>query len=335
MKKWIRQSVGIDVAKNDFKIALSVMDEQFHVVIKGSHSFSNNTKGFEQALLWVEKKSIRELSLSFVMEATGVYYESLAYFLEENNLQVHVVIPNQAKKYIQSLGLKSKTDKIDAQALSRLGLERNLYRWKPLSQLFQRLKQLTRERDAIVRERTVVSNQLHAYKHQGLPGQASIRRSKKRITFLDAQVKQIEKEIALLVKKDKDLASKLEYIMSIPGVGLLTAVIVVAETNGFAAITSIKQLTSYAGMDIQIAESGKWKGQSRMSKKGNSYIRKALYFPAFSKIKHDLNTQNYYERLTLNKGKKMIAAVAVQRKLLGLMYTLWKKEQMFTLDYPV
>jgi transposase len=82
-------------------------------------------------------------------------------------------------------------------------------------------------------------------------------------------------------------------------------------------------------MDVKLRESGKWKGKSKISKKGNSRIRKALYMPAFSKIKYDKSSKQQYERLTEKKGIKMVAAVAVQRKLLGLMYTLWKKEETF------
>jgi hypothetical protein len=53
-------------------------------------------------------------------------------------------------------------------------------------------------------------------------------------------------------------------------------------------------------------------------------------FPAFSKIKHHEKTKKYYERLAERKGIKMVAAVAVQKKLLGLIYTLWKKQEMFS-----
>ena len=131
------------------------------------------------------------------------------------------------------------------------------------------------------------------------------------------------------IKADKSLEERLNYVLNIPGVGLITAVTVVAETNGFASITGIKQLTGFVGLDIKISESGKWKGKSRISKKGNCYIRKVLMFPAFSFIKHHDKTKKYYERLTEKKGIKMVAAVAVQRKLLGLIYTLWKKQEMF------
>jgi transposase len=97
----------------------------------------------------------------------------------------------------------------------------------------------------LVRNKTNVSNQLHAYSHQGKPNKETIARSKKLISFLDRQIKQIEKDIKSFVDRDKELKTKMEYLLSIPGVGMVSATVIVAETNGFAAIESIKQLTSY------------------------------------------------------------------------------------------
>jgi len=121
------------------------------------------------------------------------------------------------------------------------------------------------------------------------------------------------------------------YLLSIPGVRLLTAATIVAETNGFAAFESIKQLTSYAGLDVRIAESGKWKGKSKISKRGNSHIRKALFMPSLSKITHDKATKQFFERIKTKKGIGMVATVAVERKLLGLMFSLWKKQEMYSI----
>jgi transposase len=306
------------------------MTSAIEIVRLGSKTFDNNPKGFSLLLEWVCQKNKKnaELLPGFTIEATGVYYEGLAYFLIENGYTVHVVLPNQSKKYGQSLGARSKTDKIDAQILAQMGLERKLNAWKPISSQFLNLKQLTRERDAIICEKTCVSNQLHAYRHQAKPNAASVRRAEKRIDLLKQDIAEIEKEIEALVASDQTLAKRLDFVLSIPGVGLLTAITVVAETNGFASITGIKQLTGFAGLDVKIAESGKWKGKSKISKQGNCYIRKAMLFPAFSKIKKHEKTKKYYERLVEKKGLKMVAAVAVQRKLLGLIYTLWKKQEM-------
>jgi transposase len=238
-------------------------------------------------------------------------------------------LPNLAKKYRESLGLKSSTDKIDARALAQMGLERELLTWQPISSSLLGLKQLTRERSALVCIRTAVSNQLHAYSHQGKPNKDSIARTKKHISFLDRQVKAIEREISSFVNSDDALKTKMDYLLSIPGVGLLTAATIVAETNGFAGFSSIKQLTSYAGLDVRIMESGIWKGKGKISKRGNSHIRKALYMPTLSKIGNDGATKQHYERLKEKKGIGMVAVVAEERKLLGLMFSLWKKEEMY------
>ena len=274
-----------------------------------------------------------------VLRTKYEYYEGLAYFLyQQEGYFVHIVLPNKAYRFAQSLGLKSSTDKIDSRMLAQFGLERELWRWQPISADLLGLRQLTREREALVRTKIIAANQLHAYNHQGKPNKAVIARSKKHISFIDSQVKQIEKEIKKFVDNDKEVKRKIDFLDSIPGIGVITAAIIVAETNGFASIESIKQLTSYVGLDVKIAESGKWKGKSTISKRGNSYIRKALYtcalhevrgMPSLSNIRKDKKAKQFYERLKEKKGIGMVAVVACMRKLLGLMYTLWKKEEMY------
>jgi transposase len=329
VKEIFRQNVGVDVSKDDLKVALSHLTIDHRVVVRSTRTFDNTEKGFKQLQEWVTLKSQSTHPVLFTMEATGVYYEGLAYFLCEQGYNLHVVVPSIAKKYAQSLGIKSKTDKLDAKTLSRMGLERELRFWRPISSSLLRLKQLTRERDALVRTRTNTSNQLHAYRYQGKPNKDSIKRTQKLISFLDKHIKQIEKEIETFVNTDKELKTKMKYLLSIPGVGLLTAVIIVAETNGFAAFESIKQLTSYAGLDVRIAESGKWKGKSKISKHGNSHIRKALFMPALTKKTCDAATKRFFDHIKEKKGIGMIATLAVERKLLGLMFSLWKKEEMY------
>jgi transposase len=333
-KSIIKQNVGIDISKDDFKVCYSVMSEVGKTTIRGSRTFCNGFKGFNEFFEWLKNKRVSCAEMRVTMEATGVYHEGLAYFLySKSDFRVQIVLPNQSKKYGQSLGEKSKTDKIDARILSQMGLERELRRWNPTSPNLLWLKQLTRERDTLVRSRTAASNHLHAFSHQGKPNKDSIGRTKQHINFIDKQVKDIEKEVKTLVKQDDELNRKLQYVMSIPGIGLLTAVTIVSETNGFADITSIKQLSSYAGLDVKIAESGKWRGKSKISKCGNSHIRKALYMASLSNIVHDKRNKVFYERLKDNKKLPMVALVAIQRKMLGLMFSLWKNEAMYDVNY--
>ena len=318
----IRQNVGIDVSKDSLQVCLVFLTGEIEIKIKGSRKFKNSAKGFDQLQRWVNSKKSSELEVSYTMEPTGVYYEGLAYYLFEKKEIVHVVLPNRAKKYAESLQEKSKTDKLDAKALGRLGAERKLDRWQVGSPVYRKLKALTRERDALLKERTMFQNQLHALKHSADPFRKSVTRLKQMVKFINRQINNIEKDIENIVNKDELVKTKIDKVVTIPGIGFITAVVIIAETHGFALITSIKQLTSYAGLDIKIRESGKWKGKPKITKKGNSHIRKALYFPSYTSIKYSKTNGDFYERLFEKKGISMVAATAVQRKLLGLIYTL-------------
>ena len=113
----------------------------------------------------------------------------------------------------------------------------------------------------------------------------------------------------------------------------MSAATVVGETLGFTGFTNAKQLTSYAGFDVVLKESGAYKGKTRISKKGNKNIRRALYMPAMTAVRCNPTLKKFYERVKPTKAKPMIALVAVERKLLVLMYSLWKNEINYDPEY--
>ncbi|MCX2679113.1 transposase [Galbibacter sp. EGI 63066] len=104
---------------------------------------------------------------------------------------------------------------------------------------------------------------------------------------------------------------------------------VIAETNGFLLFNSIRQLVSYAGLDVTQDQSGQYKGKSRLSKKGNAHLREALYMPALCAATHNENLKAFYFRLNEKFNHKKQSLVAVMRKLLILIYTLWKSGQEY------
>jgi transposase len=114
----LKYSLGIDISKADFHAAISVIDLQQKVTIRSSRKFTNTPAGFKELHEWIIKNhQLKDVLLVITMEATGVYYELVALYLFQKNYQVSVVLPNKAKKYLQSTGLKSKNDRIDAQGL--------------------------------------------------------------------------------------------------------------------------------------------------------------------------------------------------------------------------
>lgn len=121
---------------------------------------------------------------------------------------------------------------------------------------------------------------------------------------------------------------------TLKGVALITAISIISETNGFALFHSKAQVVSYAGYDVTKKESGSSvKAKERMSKKGNKRIRKSLYFPSITASRYEPDLKKKYEAITQKTGIKMKGNVAIQRKLLVLIYTLFKTNQPYDTDY--
>ena len=334
MKKIVKQVVGIDVAQKELVVCLGKMYDDWTPELYASKTFSNSAKGFEFLIQWLSKLTDVSTPLRFVMEATGVYHESLAYYLENRELEVSIITPNKISNYARTLNVKTVTDKTASEAIALFGLERNLEKWKRSNPLFKKLRQLSRERDQLVQARTMAKNQLHAELAEAEPNSSSVVRIKKQIAFFNKQELEIRSEITELSKQDEKVNGSIKIICSLPGVGLLTAVTVLAETNGFELIRNKRQLTSYAGLDVKEKQSGtSVKGKPRISKHGNKYLRKAMHMPALAAIRFDEKHKAIFARLVCRHGIKMKALVAVERKLLEMMYTLYKTNRPYDKEY--
>lgn len=334
MRKVVKQVAGIDVAQKELVVTLGRMLDDFSIELFSYKVFKNNDSGVKLLVDWVNKLTDYEVPVRYVMEATGVYLQKLAYYLVDNGCEISIVLPNKISNYIRTLELKTITDKSCSQAIAQFGLERKLDKWAKPKSIYKELQQLTRERDQIVQERSVIKNQIHAEKTESEPNQKSLERMQARIRFLNSQEKEIKADITDIVSKDPDLKQVLNNITTIPGVGELTAVIVLAETNGFELIRNKSQLSSYAGLDVKEKQSGtSVKGKPRISKKGNRNLRKSMHLPSLTAVKWDENFKNIYARLISKNGIKMKALVAVQRKILELIYILFKNETVYDKEY--
>jgi len=270
-QKVVKQNVGVDISKDDFKVCFYQRDSNDRQFIKGTRTFKNTLTGFKEFYKWVNKKRSSEIGLHFTIEATGVYYENLVHFLvAQTDYHISVVLPNQSKAYAKSLNLKTKTDKVDAKMLGQMGLERALKKWEPISDKMLLLKQLTRERVNLIDEKTALSNKLHALQHAFNSSKDVIKRLKQRLEL-------------------------------------------------------IKKQLSYAGYDVVQRESG--------SSIGNRFIRRALYFPAITLVKYEDRFKQLFDRVLSRSFIKMKAYVAVQRKALILIYTLFKKDQEYNPNF--
>ena len=329
------QSLGIDVSKDKIDCCFSEMLPDRSIKVKCRKKLNNNQKGFEEIIRLIDKWFSKDMIVSLVMEATGVYYESLAYyFAKYSGVKVSVVLPNKVKSYATSLGTRTKTDKVDAQILAQMGLERNLEAWEMPNVMYRQLRNLGRERIGLVEEKTVVCNQLHAVKHSVEKVEKTVIRYSVRIDLLNKQIKEVEADMRALVASSQELKESVDRLMSIDGVGFLTAAVVLGESGGFQLIKSRAQLTAYAGLDVVEFQSGSSvKKATRISKRGNSYLRKAVYFPAVCQLRQEKEFYKLYERVRNRSGQKKKGLVAVSRKILCLMYTLHKNKTDYNPKY--
>ena len=330
----LKQVVGIDVAQKELVVTLGRMQDDLTIDLQAYNVFKNTENGFLKLTNWVNKLTDKTVKARYVMEATGVYHQKFAYYLDEKQEDLSIVLPNKISNYMRTLDIKTITDKTCSEGIARFGLERKLENWTKPKDIYRILKQLTRERRQITDERTIVKNQLHAEETEAMPHLSSIERLKKRILFLNTLEKEIKNEIMSSVKEHKELMIDIENICTIPGVSVLTAATVIGETNGFELIRSKKQLTSYAGLDVKEKLSGtSVKGKPTISKRGNRYLRSCLHLPALSTIKWDDNFRDQYIRIVAKHGIKMKGCVAVQRKLLELIYVIYKNKIGYDKNY--
>jgi transposase len=332
-KEVLMQWLGIDVSKSSFSCYLATLSSDLKKNYEQGCDLGNDTKGYDQLAQWLSVRIQDPERFIVVMEATGVYHQALALNLYQRGYKVSIMQSGRVKRYAQSLVQRSKTDALDSKKLSMLGCERELPLWEPPREVLSQLKALSRERSTLIRERVTSRNRLESIECSSYKNTREIGRYLKRIALIECQIMEVEAEMRELVSRDGELREGLEFLESIPGISFISAATVIGETLGFNNITNAKQLTSYAGYDVVIRESGTYKGKSSISKKGNRNIRGVLHMPSMTAVRINPTLKPFYQRLKPNKAKPIVALIAVQRKLLVLMYSLWKNQMYYDPEY--
>ena len=329
----LKYVVGIDIAKDTFVACFGRIEVRQHLHFGQQASFANTQAGFADLLTWTARQQASSAPLWFVVEATGVYYEELAYYLSDKTQTLSVLLPNKVKHFAQSTEQKSKTDLLDARLLCRLGLERVLPAWQPPTPALRQLRALSRERQRLSEQGARLNIRRHAYEHSYQPDARTLERLTVQQKLIASQVKAVDQDLAALVKAEPELARKLAHLTSVPGIGLTTAIALVAETTGFALVENERQLASYAGLDVVQRQSGLSAGATRISRRGNVRLRTALYLPAVSSLRFNPQQMAFYARLRKRHPTGKPGVIAVMRKLLLLCYSLWKNDQAYDPHY--
>lgn len=314
--------VGCDVAKATFDAALWTAREGLEPRTMKDipvETFERSPEGVRQFLAWAGETTGEEQGpMRAVMEATGKYSAELAVWMigERCTLSPAIINPETARRFAQSLALRNKTDRTDARALARYGAERRPAAFEPPTPELAELRDLSRHRQAVIEIRVAEENRA-----QEPTASPLVRKMLKRhIAQLRRDEKTIEEEMKKVLEKSPDLQRDAKLLRTVYGVGLVTMTSVLAELGDLRRFRRARQLTSFAGASPSRQESGtSVRRTTRMSKKGSSRIRKALYMAAMTAIRTDSDLADFYHRLLAQNKTKMAALGAVMRKLLVVM----------------
>lgn len=258
-------------------------------------------------------------SMGVVMESTGGYCKELARWIHAACPGLHVAIANpyMVKAYGRSLGTRNKTDRVDARILARFGQERQPGAWVPLSDTQEALRDLTRTRTKLVVTRAQYRNRLLGHV---ITSPVARQVQEELVAHLSRQVKAVEKAIKKLCDGDARLKADLRLLMSIDGIGLVTAATVLGAVGDLRAFRRRGELCAFLGVSPRRFQSGtSVNGKTHMCRIGGKRVRSVLYMAAVAACRTKGPLGNYYRRLVEGGKPKKSALGALMRKLLVVM----------------
>jgi transposase len=328
--------VGIDVSKATF-------DASLHPVLRPEQEkpqlgdlpkakFKRTEEGVDEFLRWLDKPG-GTADTRVVMEATGRYSTELALMLirKRGDLAPAIVNPRSTCNFSKSLNVKNKNDMLDAAVLARYGAERFPHPWIPESSEYRKLQELVRQRAFLVSSLTAAKNRLAELKD--FPEVAKLQKSV--ANQMAKTIEKAEKMIRQLTAEHPVMGRDVELLVSIPGVGFITAVTVLGEIGDLRLFKTSRRLSSFAGLSPVQKKSGtSVNGKTRMSKMGPPEVRRVLYMAAISVCGRDNDLAEFGKHLVECGKTKMQAIGAIMRKLLVVMRAVLISGEEYRNNYP-
>jgi len=309
--------VGIDVAKAKLAIVLLLPSGKTQ-----QKSCPNTAAGHADLIRWLARHASSPVQVG--LEATGGYQEGVALALHDAGHHVCVLNPSAVAAYSQSQLRRAKTDPTDAALIADYVRTQEPARWLPPPPEARQLQALVRRLDALLEMQTQETNRLEL-------AAAIVRPSiEATLAHLHDEIDVIKRHIAAHIDQFPTLRAQRDLIVSIPGIGETTAAIVLGELLDIARFTSARHVAAFAGLVPQIRQSGtSLRGRGPLSKLGTARLRKALYWPAITAMRHNAPLQRFAARLREAGKPKMVVVAAVMRKLVHQIYGVLRSGRVF------
>ena len=292
----------------------------FHIKV------GNNIKGFETIL------EHTGTTYHFVMEATGVYYVRLAFFLHQQQCALSVVNALSIKRYIQMQLERNKSDKKDAGWICKYAIDQKPGLWEMPDGAYFESKQLYNTIRQYSEEIKRFNNQLHSLSILPVQNKETIKSLQKMKAVFEKEIKSLEIKLESLLLTWKP--EQVKSVSSIKAIGRRATAMLIIYTQGFKYTQNHRQLISFAGLSPREYTSGSSiNGRPRICKKGGKPIRDVLYMCAMNAIKTNTACKALYERLRTNGKSGKLALIAVCNKLLKQVFAVVKNNTLYQPNY--
>ena len=321
MKK--RVWVGVDVGSRELVVAVERNGKR-----DGTLSFENTAEGHRKLIHSITK---RGASARVVLEATGVYGLDLALALERAPwVEVMVANPRAVSHFGRASLQRSKTDVLDAEVILEFAKRMPFEPWIAPARETLDLRAISRRMEALTKTATQEKNRLHA-SHQSAESNEVVRADiASSLEQLATRVARLRDQALQLIASQPHLRDAFGHLISVKGIADVAGIQILAEIAILPKDMNVRQWVAHAGLDPRQYQSGSSVHKpARISKSGNTHLRRALFMPALVAVQHEPHVTAFYEKL-LSRGKtKMQAQVAVMRKLLHAIYGMLTHDQDF------
>jgi len=290
-------------------------------------SFANDAPGHQAVIRFLRgaRHPVRAC-----MESTGVYGLDLALVLARAGMEVMVANPRAARHFATAMMQRSKNDRLDARVLLEFARRMPFQAWTPPRPAVLQLHALSRRLEALKDTQAAEQNRLHAAQVTDTTPAALRRDLERSLRSLRRAIARLSVEAVKIIRQDSGLKLRFDLLLSAKGIGETSAIALLAELAVAPQDLDVRQLVAYAGLDPREHSSGSSVHKKpRISKHGNLHLRRALYMPALVAIRHEPHLHAFYEQLRSRSKAKMVALVAVMRKLLHAIFGMFKHQTAF------
>lgn len=304
---------GIDISKDTLDVHVIPDDLSFSV--------SRDEAGLEALVARLQPMTPQLVA----MEATGGFETLVAASLSARGLPAVVVNPAQVRHFAEALGKRAKSDPIDAAVIAAFAeAVRPQARALPdgetlaLSELMARRRQLTEMLKAErAREPRAASKR----------ARQSIRRV---ITTLEAELADLDGDVDKKIRASPLWQVRADLLQSVPGVGPTTARTLLAELPELGAL-SRREIAALAGLAPWTRQSGQWRGRSMIGG-GRPQVRTAIFMAALVASRHNPTLKAFRDKLIAAGKPKIVAIIAVARKLLTILNAIIRDQKQWQTD---